>query len=514
MDFIALDLETADRANAAPCSIGLVEVKDGQIVDRKYYLINPETEFNPYAVRVHKITPEMVEDAPTLPEIWPELQRWIKGKTLAIHNADYDLSVLQKAAERYHLALPSFQCFCTLEASRSKVPCKSYKLGDVCKQLCVSLELHHNALADAEACAGIALRLLDMGLDLSDCLWSFVSDDDLFDGLPEFEQAVLREVVGMFAHDESVSGLLRWSKGRDKLLRIFAYYCIARIGCVRSRYFIAVDEKHLHLVDGDLEHDGIKAYQRFYLDRPEDVHMFERLIKTSAHDAAASWKSYKNVVSERTWTEHFREYKRDTIACDLVNDMDQFTIDGFNNSMERSVYQELRPTLEAVLGSYWIGADKLLFQERKAYSSVCLLDESHLLLRLCFRGNNNYIAIPSSCRELIPAGVNAAEAKDGYIKIFVSPDDITDTILALVRAVADAEVMAFPSSFGCCALYEQCSDARKCLRADDGDLYLGCYYRKNLKNGKVFYGENPTIPVPSEDGEPFQLGPISQLLDD
>ena len=47
-------------------------------------------------------------------------------------------------------------------------------------------------------------------------------------------------------------------------------------------------------------------------------------------------------------------------------------------------------------------------------------------------------------------------------------------------------------SFGCCNDFIRCSDARKCLHADDR-FYNNCMYRKNLEAGRIFYGKNATI---------------------
>lgn len=47
-------------------------------------------------------------------------------------------------------------------------------------------------------------------------------------------------------------------------------------------------------------------------------------------------------------------------------------------------------------------------------------------------------------------------------------------------------------SFGCCHLFTECSDAMKCI-TQYRDLYLGCYYRRNLESGKIFYGKNKNI---------------------
>ncbi len=45
------------------------------------------------------------------------------------------------------------------------------------------------------------------------------------------------------------------------------------------------------------------------------------------------------------------------------------------------------------------------------------------------------------------------------------------------------------ASFGCCDKYEKCSDALKCIHVNR--LYAkGCTYRKNLEQGRIFYGKN------------------------
>ena len=48
---------------------------------------------------------------------------------------------------------------------------------------------------------------------------------------------------------------------------------------------------------------------------------------------------------------------------------------------------------------------------------------------------------------------------------------------------------AFASSFGCCNLFEECSDAKRCIHPNR--LYsTACAYRRNLEQGRIFYGKN------------------------
>ena len=48
---------------------------------------------------------------------------------------------------------------------------------------------------------------------------------------------------------------------------------------------------------------------------------------------------------------------------------------------------------------------------------------------------------------------------------------------------------AFASPFGCCSQYEECSNAKRCIHPNR--LYsTACAYRRNLENGRIFYGKN------------------------
>ena len=47
-------------------------------------------------------------------------------------------------------------------------------------------------------------------------------------------------------------------------------------------------------------------------------------------------------------------------------------------------------------------------------------------------------------------------------------------------------------TYGCCHLYNECSDAKKCISADK--IYATvCAYKKNLDSGKIFFGRNRNI---------------------
>jgi hypothetical protein len=48
------------------------------------------------------------------------------------------------------------------------------------------------------------------------------------------------------------------------------------------------------------------------------------------------------------------------------------------------------------------------------------------------------------------------------------------------------------SSFGCCSVFNKCSDEKRCVHINK--LYSkGCMYRRNLDDGKIFYGKNRNV---------------------
>lgn len=68
-DFAAIDFETANNERSSVCSVGIVIVRDGEIVDKFYSLIKPEQEYyNYWCSQVHGLCTADTEDAPIFPD--------------------------------------------------------------------------------------------------------------------------------------------------------------------------------------------------------------------------------------------------------------------------------------------------------------------------------------------------------------------------------------------------------------------------------------------------------------
>ncbi len=161
-DFAAIDFETANNERSSVCSVGIVIVRNGEIVDSFYSLISPEPNYyNYWCSQVHGLTREDTEDAPVFPEVWKQIEPLIEGLPLVAHNSPFDESCLKAVFRVYQMDYPDYPFYDTLSASRQTLPeLENHQLHTVAAACGFQLDNHHHALADAEACAWIAREIL------------------------------------------------------------------------------------------------------------------------------------------------------------------------------------------------------------------------------------------------------------------------------------------------------------------------------------------------------------------
>ena len=189
-DFIAIDFETANQEPSSVCSVGAVLVHDAQVADSFYSLIQPEPNYYSYfCQRVHGLSQQDTDDAPIFPRVWqllgervadvffPDLpsvpqdssacsSRWVTEELLwpplVAHNARFDEGCLKAVFRVYQMDYPDYLFYDTLAASRRQLGCSlpNHQLQTGAAACGYDLRHHHHALADAEACAAIALCLL------------------------------------------------------------------------------------------------------------------------------------------------------------------------------------------------------------------------------------------------------------------------------------------------------------------------------------------------------------------
>ena len=179
--FYAFDVETTgvDTETARIVTAAVVKFDNGQPVETRTWLVNPEIPIPPEATAIHGVTNEIadaegLDPLKALTEIkatlFGQLQSWAKPfPPVVAYNAAYDLTVLWRESLRVHIASPTAKWTRTFPVIDPRVIDKQkdrYRkgkrtLGDVCTHYGVDLGDAHNAGADALAAGQLAIKLAE-----------------------------------------------------------------------------------------------------------------------------------------------------------------------------------------------------------------------------------------------------------------------------------------------------------------------------------------------------------------
>lgn len=165
--YVAFDVETPNSRNDRMSAIGLAVVENGAVTEEFSTLVDPETWFDRFNIRLTGITPAMAEKAPTFGELWPTLEKYLDGAVLAAHNAVFDLGVLARCLRAYSVDWwDRVDYVCTVRLGRKRWPeLPDHRLNTICARQGIPLD-HHRAGSDSLACGKILLACMESGMDL------------------------------------------------------------------------------------------------------------------------------------------------------------------------------------------------------------------------------------------------------------------------------------------------------------------------------------------------------------
>ena len=141
--------------------VAALRIVDGKVVERYVSLINCSVRIPSFITGLTGITQAMVDGAPPVSKVVPELLDFIGGDTLSAHNASFDDKFLRAEAARLGLT-PGYQSLvCSLKLSRRVFPnLPSYKLGNLSGQLGIRFNsAAHRAESDAEVAAQVLIHI-------------------------------------------------------------------------------------------------------------------------------------------------------------------------------------------------------------------------------------------------------------------------------------------------------------------------------------------------------------------
>lgn len=157
MDFVAIDVETANSDLSSICQVGIAIFRSGRLSDTWSSLVDPEDEFDGWNIAIHGIDENAVSGAPKWPEVAMHLGGHLNGNVVVCHTA-FDRASTSDACSKY--GLRDFDCR-WLDSARvvrrawpEKFGMKGYGLKNVAKHLKIEFQ-HHDALEDARACGEV-----------------------------------------------------------------------------------------------------------------------------------------------------------------------------------------------------------------------------------------------------------------------------------------------------------------------------------------------------------------------
>lgn len=159
--FVAIDVETT---GLSPLYNELIEIsaikyEGAKKLDTFSTLIKPKKEVSSTITNLTGITNKMLEDAPTIEKVMPDLIEFIGDNPIVAHNANFDYSFLQNNSNK---SFTNNKVIDTVAISRKMLPnLPNHKLNTVARYIGIQEEGYHRAEFDCECCAKIYVKYLE-----------------------------------------------------------------------------------------------------------------------------------------------------------------------------------------------------------------------------------------------------------------------------------------------------------------------------------------------------------------
>lgn len=475
--YLVIDVETPNHNNDRISAIAVSSIVNGEIQGQRYYLVNPEAEFDTFNVRLTGITPEAVANAPTFPEVWEQIREDFSNSVIVAHNAPFDLSVLEKVCKAYDLPFAPPTYIDTVQMSRCALPdLDHHRLNDVCAALSLGLE-HHRADSDCAACAEAFLHCIRTGLE------------------PDEFERVFRQGTERSTRQTSARDLIRQAERCEEttaFLHVHGYdgpvFLEGAVVCL-SGAFVGVSKSELTAL---LEKKGaivkksvLKSLDYLFVGSQGNAQWSSGTYGTKIKKAIELQESGADVkiVTESVLLEAL-ESAPDAEAP-IPKPTSSQKAPANKKEIEASIFQELLPTLEAVAKRSFLPAGGIKLTPGNSYSSV--FAHGILVCRICWR-KSKYISIkgePEQYQKLSPIAFEQKTTYGNFLNIPLKDHSEIASLLPLMEQVMQDMMNQIPKDFDCCSRFEECSAARACIHPNP-EFAKQCGYRKKLANGIVF----------------------------
>lgn len=202
--YCVLDLETTGLSFRTEkiTEVGIMKVKNGEVIDEFSCFVNPEKPIPQKVVEVTNITDDMVKDAETIDKVFPKILEFVGDSILVAHNADFDIGFLKYNASQLGYELNNTYLD-TLRLAKSLFPdFKKYKLGFIADKLEIVVEVAHRALDDVDTTVKVFNIMISMLKEKGAKTWDDVDSLEIgkadYKSLPTYHAIILaKDYVGL-----------------------------------------------------------------------------------------------------------------------------------------------------------------------------------------------------------------------------------------------------------------------------------------------------------------------------
>ena len=215
MKEIVLDTETTGisvKEGHRIVEIGCIELDNLVPINKFHAYLNPERKVSEKAFEVHGYSDEFLSNQKKFGEIVEDFLKFIEGKNLIIHNAEFDLAHLNNELLLNGRKKIENEVIDTLELARTKFPGSASSLDALCKRFRIdnSRRAKHTALIDCDLLAKVYINLIDQKEPTLDFKNEEKSEMSKNNGTVSYFKKVVRpSKEEIFKHKEYLKNLLK-----------------------------------------------------------------------------------------------------------------------------------------------------------------------------------------------------------------------------------------------------------------------------------------------------------------
>lgn len=504
-EYVVVDLETTglNPSENEIIEIGALKIKDNNIVDRFSTMIKPTKHISSGITKLTGITNEMCSTAPLITEILPFFLKFIGDTFIVGHNVGFDMRFLKTACTNCGLKLENY-CVDTLQMARRLIPeMKSHKLSDLCQHFSINNDSAHRALSDCHATFECFIKLDSLNFEelnfikISNSIQNTYTKkhSEKTKSLQNLQQLLLEITCDDILTESEVFSLKKWIYNNQHLCGNYPFDSVKQ----------SIDKA---LDDNILTQSELDELLEIFKGLSDPCFEFKKTVSKSDYDVNS-----KNVCLTGNFAngsrKEIQEFLKDqgAIVQDTVTMITDYLIVGSlgSKSWKCGNYGSKIKRAKELQNS---GNHIRIIDEESFFRGNSKKDDDDYILQIIKQVEVKHNTPALFKVELLKDGkthsvnfdkgsmvfsyktvgnVFRITAKGKSYNFYEKTDDYYD----LIENLLSNAIMSCNGyyKFGCCHLYRECSDAKKCLEKDV--FYsLGCYYRKNLEKGIIFYGKN------------------------